>query len=163
MGLNKTGRISHGESIAGKWTREYQAWASAKQRVKGQTNREYASRGIGMCPEWFNSYETFLRDMGRAPGPQYSLDRINNNGNYEPGNCRWATRKQQCCNRRNTLLIVFGGICKAAAEWDRMIGFREKTVSQRIERGWSVEKALTTPLDRVRSDRMKRKQNAQAS
>jgi hypothetical protein len=83
-------------------TREYHAWCGAKSRVsnsKSPSWGDYGGRGITMYPEWFDSFELFLRDMGKCP-KGYTLDRINNNGNYEPGNCRWATNKQQTLNRR---------------------------------------------------------------
>lgn len=82
--------------------REYESWCQAKNRCYVQTNRSYANyggRGIRMCDEWRSSFETFLRDMGPRPEGR-SLGRINNEGHYEPGNCRWETPKQQAQNRR---------------------------------------------------------------
>jgi hypothetical protein len=83
---------------------EYKCWSGAKQRV---TNRncpaypDYGGRGITMCDRWMNSLAAFLADMGPRPSPKHTLDRFpNNNGNYEPGNCRWATWTQQAGNRR---------------------------------------------------------------
>ncbi len=92
---------THGESARGKWTPEFQAWAAMHRRCKpgyGQ-RRYYADRGICVCRRW-SSYESFLADMGRRPSAEYSIDRINNDGNYEPSNCRWATRSQQQRNKR---------------------------------------------------------------
>jgi hypothetical protein len=93
-----------------KGTPEYQAWASMKNRCtnpKDKVFEDYGSRGITVCDRWMESFENFIIDMGPRPigttfggKPEYSLDRINNDGNYEPGNCRWATRKQQTNNRR---------------------------------------------------------------
>lgn len=92
--------LSHGASRRGKWTPEYRAWASAKSRCYNPKYRwffRYGGRGITMCDRWSNSFENFFLDMGKRPHGR-SLDRINNDGNYEPSNCRWATWRQQRMN-----------------------------------------------------------------
>jgi hypothetical protein len=97
-------RPRHGEARKGRSSPEYQAWGSMKERCLSSKNpsdiKNYIERGITICDRWLNSYENFLADMGRKPSPQHSLDRINNDGNYEPGNCRWATRSEQVLNSR---------------------------------------------------------------
>lgn len=96
-------KVTHGETPSGKpRAREYRAWRAAKNRCYNSRDKRYAEwggRGIRMCDEWRNDYTAFVRDMGRCP-PGRSLDRINNDGHYEPGNCRWATPLQQTHNRR---------------------------------------------------------------
>ena len=97
---------THGDTrpSKGKWTPEYVAWSGMIARCKdmGAKNRPYyADRGITICERWLTSYENFLADMGRKPPGLYSLDRINSDGNYEPGNCRWATSTEQRLNSRN--------------------------------------------------------------
>lgn len=84
-------------------TTEYKAWDNMKSRcydTKRHNYKNYGGRGIKVCDRWRTSFENFLSDMGRKPGPEYSIDRKNNDGNYEPGNCRWATASEQRCNQR---------------------------------------------------------------
>ena len=90
----------HGE---GGVTKEYTCWRSMKQRCldkKCDSYQDYGGRGITVCSEWLNSYQQFLKDMGRKPSETHSIDRINNDGNYEPSNCKWSTPKEQCNNKR---------------------------------------------------------------
>lgn len=102
-----------------------------------------------MCDEWL-SFEPFMKwalDNGYSPG--LTLDRIDNNGNYEPNNCRWADRKTQQNNRRNSIRITVNGITLPCAEWARLTGIPKNTLRARIvDMGWSAEKAVTTPVKR---------------
>ena len=98
--------MTHGESKRGKTSPEYVVWRSMKRRCSSQKDKRfycYGGRGIKVCERWESSYENFLKDMGRRPTPHHSIDRIDVNGNYAPGNCRWATPEQQNFNKQNSL------------------------------------------------------------
>lgn len=106
----------------------------------------YGGRGITLHPEWLEDFEAFYAYLGQAPTPLHTVERINNDGNYVPGNVRWATRTEQCRNKRNNRLLTFRGERRTLMEWSELLGIDRKTVSCRIDRfGWSIERALTTP------------------
>jgi hypothetical protein len=105
--------------------------------------QDYGGRGIRVCDEWF-TFTNFFRDMGFRPFNS-SLDRINNDGNYEPGNCRWASRLEQANNTRFNHRITFKGETKTVAQWSRHFGYSRNLIMTRIRRGWPLEKAFTEP------------------
>jgi hypothetical protein len=139
--------ITHGEGGKATITKEYITWVSIKARCTRKTDktyRWYGARGIVMCERWINSYETFLADMGRAPSQKHSIERNNNNGNYEPSNCRWATQKEQANNRRGNRIIEYNGIRKNLTQWCESLGLEYKKIHQRIHKGnWSIDDAFT--------------------
>lgn len=126
----------------------YQVWADMKQRClnpKVPQYHNYGGRGITVCDRWLSSFENFLIDMGEKPAGK-SIDRINNDGNYEPGNCRWATSKEQRDNQRTTHLIEIQGVTKPLRDWARDYGIHETTIHGRLRRGWDIESAVKTPV-----------------
>jgi hypothetical protein len=108
------------------------------------TYRNYGGRGISVCPQW-RDFRGFLADMGERPSRGHSLDRIDNEKGYEPGNCRWATAKQQGRNKRNSRLIEAFGRVQTLSAWAEEIGQLPSFISRRLELGWDVERALSAP------------------
>lgn len=116
--------LSHGHDRVGRRTRTLRCWSGAKTRCFNTKNPNYprwGGRGITMCDEWRDSFAAFLRDMGECPEGK-SLDRIDNDGNYEPGNCRWATLGEQAANKRNNVLVPLGGKRVTLREFSRAKG-----------------------------------------
>lgn len=126
-------------------TREYFSWQNMKSRCNNPRNpqyHDYGGRGINFCEQW-NEFAAFLADMGPRPEGT-TLDREDNDGNYEPGNCRWATRKQQRRNMRTTKMVTLGGVTKPFADWCDERGISREKVRGRVRSGWSYEDALST-------------------
>jgi hypothetical protein len=121
---------------------EYRIWHGILQRCTSTSGKKahlYAGRGISVCERWSSSFENFLEDMGPRPGPGYSVDRYpGQNGDYEPGNCRWATPKQQARNMRSNRFVEFEGERITIAELAERHGLRWPTVAYRIARGWPM-------------------------
>ncbi len=111
--------------------------------------KNYGGRGITVCQRWQDSFENFLEDMGKKPFPNYSIERIDTNGNYEPLNCRWANQIEQQRNKRSNVIYVLGARGATLPEWEEILGIPADTMRARIEvYGWTVEEALTTPVDK---------------
>lgn len=108
---------------------------------------QYGGRGITVCDKWQKGFWRFLEDMGPRPSSEHSLDRYpNQNGNYEPGNVRWATSKEQQRNMRSNRLLEFRGETRTVAEWAELLGLKSVTIRDRLDRlKWPLEKALTQP------------------
>lgn len=126
--------VKHGLSD----TPEFSTWTDIKTRCYN-TNikafKDYGGRGIRVCDRWLSSFDDFLVDMGKRPSKNHSIDRINNDGNYEPGNCRWATRKEQAVNKRNTVVVEIDGVIKNLQEWSREYDITPSTIYLRIRAG----------------------------
>lgn len=132
-------------------TPEFRAWTGMIQRcynANHSAHPRYGGRGIKVCDRWVDSFENFFEDMGARPR-KGTLDRIDNNGDYTPENCRWATRKDQANNRSSNHLITACGETKTISEWAKALGTSDSTIRNRIRvLGWSKEDAVTTPVRR---------------
>jgi hypothetical protein len=129
-------------------TPEYTAWVNMISRCENPKLKHFAiygGRGIRVCERWRDSYENFLADMGRRPSSGHSLDRIDGDGNYEPGNCRWATYTEQQRNRGNNVRVTIGGESMTLPEWEERTGIGRSTIKQRIAAGRS-ESELLAPV-----------------
>lgn len=116
-----------------------------KHRCSNPTNHrysDYGGRGIRVCERW-EKFENFLADMGPRPNKTLSLDRIDNNGNYEPGNCRWATMKQQRENARGITLLTIGSETLCVKDWAQRLGINRSSLVYRLKNGWKPELAVT--------------------
>lgn len=139
---------SHGKSR----TPEYQSWFSMISRCTKPTQNYYelyGGRGIRVCDRWMK-FENFLADMGPKPTPKHSIDRINNNGNYEPSNCRWASIIEQANNTRENRFIKFDGQLVTHAQAARLAGISYNTFCARFRRGWEIYDIMTRPVAKKR-------------
>lgn len=130
------GRVqkTHGESEGS----EYNIWHHMKYRClnpNSKNYKDYGGRGIKVCDRWINSFENFLADMGKMPTPKHSIDRFpDNNGNYEPTNCRWATQTEQCRNRRTSHWVEYHGEKKVLQEWAYELNTSNKAILYHINK-----------------------------
>jgi hypothetical protein len=138
---------THGRTRGRKQPAEYRAWSHVIQRCTNPDNKDfkhYGGRGIQICDRWRKSFEAFLADMGERPSKYHTLDRFpNNDGNYEPGNCRWATQSEQMNNTRVNTLISCDGRTQTLQQWCDEVGISPSLLCQRLGRlKWPVEEAL---------------------
>lgn len=133
---------THGESRGRKHSAEYRIWLALKNRCNNPRFKDYHGRGIKVCARWQESFESFLSDMGRRPTPKHSIDRKDNDGNYEPDNCRWATPTEQRRNNRNTRPLTAFGKTQLLTDWAKETGVNIMTLHARLRRGVPIEIAL---------------------
>lgn len=130
-------------------SKEYDAWSGAKGRVMNAKNKRfkyYGGRGVKMCDRWLESFENFIADMGSCPDGKRSLGRINNDGDYEPSNCRWESHVEQMNNVRTNHMISNDGETLTAAQWSRRTGLNASTILARIRSGVDPSVALKNNL-----------------
>jgi len=126
-------------------TKTYKIWGLMLHRCNNKNSPEYkyyGARNIRVCKEWYK-FENFFNDMSECP-EGLSIDRINNNGNYEPGNCKWSTPAEQAVNKRNNHLLTYKGKTQTMGQWERELSFTKDLLSKRIGRGWTIERAFET-------------------
>jgi len=151
-GLPISKSIKHGKYKS----KEYGSWQYLKQRCLNVNNASYdthGGRGISVCERWLNSFENFLEDMGDAPSKLHTIDRIDNNGNYEPSNCRWATKKEQSNNKRNNVLYLFNGEYLTIRQISELTDMPYKLIMNRIKNGLSAQEAVLAGVNRIVSNK----------
>jgi hypothetical protein len=127
----------------------YSTWQSMKRRCaykKESRYERYGGRGISVCEKWKNNYQSFFEDMGLPPSMDHQIDRIDNDGNYEPSNCRWVTRQENARNKSNNTFLEYDGKLLTIAEWAERLGINRSLIESRLSRGSSIEKALTVNM-----------------
>lgn len=148
--------IKHGFSR----TKPYKAWTDMKYRCYNPNKKEYehyGGRGITVCDSWLNSFENFWNDMGKDYREELSLDRIDNNGNYCPENCRWTDKKTQARNRRVSRMLQtpFGEMC--ISELAEKAGLTHHLIQNRLKMGWDISRIILPVKSKVICDECKRK------
>lgn len=137
---NRTATIKHGYAKKGKPSPEYSVWLAMMARCnnpKTKSYRLYGGRGISVCERWLR-FKNFIADMGNRPSNKHSIDRYpNKDGNYEPGNCRWATIKEQNRNTSRNVFIEFAGKSQILEEWANELGTDPSNISRRLKKGQS--------------------------
>lgn len=137
---------THGHSRLEHVSKTYRIWMAMHSRCenpKQENFKFYGGHGIVICPRW-KDFRNFLMDMGECPSG-YTIERVNNNGNYEPSNCVWATRSVQLENKRSTKHVTINGETHCVAYWVRKFGVWRNTYDNRIKRGWTALRALGLP------------------
>lgn len=145
-------QTKHGHNIGRRPSGTYTTWRnllSRCQNLKDKRFNNYGKRGIKVCERWLK-FENFLEDMGEKP-KGLSLDRIENDKGYYKENCRWATPKEQSNNRRNNHILTFDGKIQNLGQFANEFGIKRATLGARIDRGWTIEKALTTPVKSMKT------------
>lgn len=133
-------------------TRTYNCWRAMLDRCskpKRDHYDRYGGCGITVCDRWKEAFENFFEDIGECP-KKYELDRIDNNGHYTPENCQWISHQEQTNNRSTSHFLDYESKRLTVAQWDRETGISQSSISNRLKKGWSIEKTLTQPV-RTRS------------
>lgn len=147
--IGRRARTTHGLSK----TTEYCIWSNLRDRChnpNGDAYKDYGGRGIKVCSRW-DDFSAFIADVGKRPSKRHTLDRINNDGNYEPGNVRWATRSEQNNNKRSNRLVTYRGVTMTLNQALTVSGRKvdRMTATSRIRSGWTIDSALEMPPQRL--------------
>jgi hypothetical protein len=138
-------------SLPRQHVKEYNTWKCMRSRCSNPRNaswRYYGGKGITVCQRWQESFVAFLTDVGAAPSPDCSIERMDNARGYEPGNCHWATPEEQAANTSKVRYLEFRGVRLPILEMARLFNVPNTTLRARLGHlGWDVEKALLTPAD----------------
>lgn len=135
----------------------YHTWCAMKQRCYYTKNKyydNYGGRGIKVCNEWKDDFWKFIEDMGERPSDEHSIERIDGNGNYEPSNCVWATRKEQANNRNTNVSLTFNGRTLNIVQWSKFLNIPAQTIYSRLRRDYPIDKVLSTKPDLSNSEEM---------
>jgi hypothetical protein len=154
-GCNSCSKIKHGHNQVGQMSSEYKSWESAKQRVTNpncEGYESYGGRGIAMCDRWLESFSEFLKDMGPKPSPHHTIERLDSDDGYYPGNCVWATLAEQNRNKKGVIRITHNGKTQCAAEWERELGFRDGAIREKLSKGLTFEQAIARPITNERKE-----------
>lgn len=146
----------HGEGRMALQTPEYRTWMSMISRCRSrriEQRRCYLDRGITVCKRWARSFESFLKDVGRKPSSEHSLDRIDNNKGYFPSNVRWADKRTQARNTRTAKKLTISGITRTECEWAEISGIPRTTIRNRVKRGWPAEQVISKVMWKHRRGR----------
>lgn len=159
---------THGQARRKSQTPEYETWCNMKARCNRETYTQYhhyGGRGISVCKEWNESFEKFLADMGPKPFSRAEIDRVDNDGDYTPSNCRWATRSKNMRNTRNTIYVTFDGETRQLNDWAELVkcsamSLRSKYYAGKIEAALSklLMGANTQPSRKARTNPKEKKQ-----
>ena len=125
----------------------HRVWRAIIQRCTNPNDsnyHRYGGRGITVCPEWWYDFAQFFKDMGPQPSPKHTVDRIDSNGNYCKDNCRWATQEEQQNNRRDNVLITYGGETKTTSQWAKQFNIERRIVADRFKAGQDLEMVFST-------------------
>jgi len=143
----------HGMALS----REYNSWKGMRDRCNNKNNKQYdiyGGCGFKVDPRWDSSFEEFLKDMGKAPSPYHTIDRYpNQKGNYELGNCRWATSEQQNNNKSNNRVVEYNGESKTLMQWSKSLNISYQALQQRLNKKWPLEDVFTVPVIRGAANR----------
>ena len=146
----------HAYCLSRPYPKPYHSWQGMKSRCHNPKNKryhDYGGRGIEVCDRWFNSFPNFIEDVGWPPTDKHTIDRIDTNGNYEPGNCRWATPKEQANNRRKGkypanrkgIRLTCFGVTKSIKEWLSVSPVGSNAIRERLDKGWTHEDVVFKP------------------